>query len=153
MSRGRVLLAEDHAPTLRLWRTLIEPEFEVVDTVSDGQSLVEAVDRLSPDVIVSDIAMPGEDGYDLVRRLRHDCHTRSVPAIAVTAYAREEDRARALLAGFERHVPKPIDPAELVRAVADLAPASSNGNGRARTAAAPAPARHDPHPAPPTIPA
>jgi DNA-binding NarL/FixJ family response regulator len=56
------LLAEDHAPTLRLWRTLIEPEFEVVGTVSDGQSLVDAVERLSPDVIVSDVAMPGMNG-------------------------------------------------------------------------------------------
>ena len=62
MIRGRVLLAEDHAPTLKLWRTLIEPEFEVVGTVSDGPSLVDAVERLSPDVIVSDIVMSGMNG-------------------------------------------------------------------------------------------
>ena len=62
MGRGRVLLAEDHAPTMRLWRTLIEPEFEIVGAVADGQSLVDAAERLSPDVIVSDIVMPSMNG-------------------------------------------------------------------------------------------
>ena len=57
-----MLLAEDHAPTMRLWRTLIEPEFEVVGAVTDGESLVDAAERLLPDVIVSDIVMPSMNG-------------------------------------------------------------------------------------------
>ena len=62
MSRRRVLLADDHAATTQLWRTLLEPEFEVVGTVSDGKALVDAAERLAPDVIVTDIVMPGMNG-------------------------------------------------------------------------------------------
>lgn len=62
MSRKRVLLADDHAATIQLWRTLLEPEFEVVGTVSSGEALVDAAERLSPDVIVTDIVMPGMSG-------------------------------------------------------------------------------------------
>ena len=62
MHRMRVLLADDHAATMQLWRTLLEPEFEVVGTVSDGEALVEAAERLAPDVIVTDIVMPGISG-------------------------------------------------------------------------------------------
>jgi PAS domain S-box-containing protein len=76
-----------------------------------------------PDVIVSDIGMPGDDGYDLVRSIRKlgpDAGGRT-PAIALTAYARIEDRTKALLAGFNAHVPKPIDPSELIVAIAHVA--------------------------------
>jgi DNA-binding NarL/FixJ family response regulator len=62
MSRKRVLLADDHAATIQHWRTLLEPEFEVVGTVSDGEALVDAAERLVPDVIVTDIVMPGMSG-------------------------------------------------------------------------------------------
>jgi DNA-binding NarL/FixJ family response regulator len=62
MTRRRVLLADDHAPTIHLWRTLLEPEFAVIGTVSDGQALVDAAEQLSPDVIVTDIVMPGMSG-------------------------------------------------------------------------------------------
>ena len=123
MSRGRVLLAEDHAPTLRLWRTLIEPEFEVVGTVSDGQSLVDAVERLSPDVIVSDIAMPKVTGLELIEQVRRRPGPR-LPAIALSAYGRVEDRERALDAGFDLHLVKPADARTLVGAVARAAAAS-----------------------------
>jgi DNA-binding NarL/FixJ family response regulator len=62
MNRTRVLLADDHARTLQGWRTLLEPEFEIVGTVGDGHALVEAADQLAPDVIVSDIGMPRMSG-------------------------------------------------------------------------------------------
>jgi DNA-binding NarL/FixJ family response regulator len=62
MNRRRVLLADDHATTTRLWRTLLEPEFDVVGTVDDGEALVRAAGRLAPDVIVTDIALPGMSG-------------------------------------------------------------------------------------------
>jgi CheY-like chemotaxis protein len=82
---------------------------------------MQMVERGRPDVVVSDIGMPGEDGYALIRRLRALPGTTSrVPAIALTAYARPEDRAKALQSGFERHLSKPIDPGALVTAVADL---------------------------------
>jgi DNA-binding NarL/FixJ family response regulator len=62
MNRRRVLLADDHAATMQCWRTLLEPEFEVVGTVADGQELVDAAERLRPDVIVTDVVMPGMSG-------------------------------------------------------------------------------------------
>ena len=62
MSRVRVLLADDHAATLRRWRGLLEPEFEIVGTVGDGESLVSEAERLAPDVIVTDVVMPGMSG-------------------------------------------------------------------------------------------
>jgi DNA-binding NarL/FixJ family response regulator len=62
MSRRRVLLADDHAATMQCWRALVEPEFEVVGTVATGEALVETAERLTPDVIVTDIVMPGMSG-------------------------------------------------------------------------------------------
>jgi DNA-binding NarL/FixJ family response regulator len=73
MTRRRVLLADDHAATLQSWRALLEPEFEVVGSVSDGRALVDAYDQLEPDAIVTDIAMPGINGIaaaEMIRR-RH----------------------------------------------------------------------------------
>ena len=74
-------------------------------------------------MLISDIGMPGEDGYALIRRVRALGPEvgGNVPAVALTAYARAEDRVRALRAGFQVHVPKPIEPAELVAVVASLA--------------------------------
>ena len=114
MSRGRVLLAEDHAPTLRLWRTLIEPEFEVVGTVSDGQSLVDAAERLSPDVIVSDIAMPGMNGIAAAEAILR-CHPGSRIVFA-TVHADHTMLRSALAVGAFGYVLK-------VRAGDDLVPA------------------------------
>ncbi len=76
-----------------------------------------------PDVIISDIGMPEEDGYSLIRKLRalpRD-HGGSVPAAALTAYARSEDRVKAIAAGYQTHITKPVEPAELVAVVASLA--------------------------------
>jgi CheY-like chemotaxis protein len=77
----------------------------------------------TPDVLLSDIGMPGEDGYELIRRVRSlpDKRGRSIPAAALTAYARDEDRERALAAGFQKHIAKPVRSVELVGVVADLA--------------------------------
>jgi CheY-like chemotaxis protein len=72
-------------------------------------------------VLVADIGMPTEDGYSLVRAVRSNVVTRTIPALALTAYARGEDRARARAAGFDDHATKPVDPDELVRRVAALA--------------------------------
>jgi CheY-like chemotaxis protein len=89
-------------------------------------SVAAALTTLSewkPDVMISDIGMPGEDGYDLIRRVRALGVEQGgrMPAAALTAYAREDDRARALAAGYQLHVAKPAAPSELVSAVATLA--------------------------------
>jgi CheY-like chemotaxis protein len=86
-----------------------------------------------PDVIVSDIDMPGEDGYALIQQVRMlpPENGGKVPAAALTAYARVEDRLRALAAGYQSHLPKPVEPAELAAVVATLARGVVKQSGRA----------------------
>ena len=88
---------------------------EVRAVASVGRKGLAAIDEARPDVLISDIAMPGEDGYDLIRRLRlRDAnHGGSLPAIALTAFARGEDRERALRAGYQTHLSKPVEPMRL----------------------------------------
>lgn len=95
-------------------------------TVTLAGSVTEALDRFSeaiPDVIVSDIGMPGASGYELIRRIRAMPAEKGgrVPAVALTAYASMADRTRALMEGFQNHVAKPTEPQELIAAVAALA--------------------------------
>lgn len=84
---------------------------------------LDALDRFRPDVLVSDIAMQDRDGYDLVREVRSRAPERSgkIPAVALTAYVRAEDRVRVLSAGFQMHVAKPVEPAELTAVITGLA--------------------------------
>ena len=94
-----------------------------VTVVGTAAEALRAVETLRPDVLLSDVEMPGEDGYSLIAKVRalgadRGGHT---PAAALTAYARAEDRTRALLAGFQLHVPKPVEPLELVAVVTNLA--------------------------------
>ena len=91
--------------------------FEAHDTA------LAALQRERPDVLISDIEMPGGDGYEMIRALRlRDADTEApVPAIALTGTTRPEDRIRMLASGFQVHVPKPVDPEELVAAVAAMA--------------------------------
>jgi CheY-like chemotaxis protein len=85
-----------------------------------AEAALSALDEEVPDVLVSDIGMPDEDGLSLIRkiRLRGPAEGGVVPAVALTAYARGEDRAAALRAGFNSHVSKPVDPGEIVAVVA-----------------------------------
>ena len=83
-----------------------------------------------PDLVISDIGLPGMDGFELLTRLRALEAGRRVPAIALTTFARAEDRTRSLLAGYQGHVPKPVDPAELLATVASLLQLSGVSNGR-----------------------
>jgi CheY-like chemotaxis protein len=94
--------------------------------VTTAQSAQDALDTLVanvPDVVMADLGMPRMDGFEFIDRLRRheNPRVREVPAAALTAYARSEDRTRALQAGFQIHLAKPIDPAELVTTIAALA--------------------------------
>jgi PAS domain S-box-containing protein len=118
----RVLLVEDNVDTLEMLRFIFEESgAEVIASTSVDQAL-EALERFRPDALVSDIAMPDRDGYDLIREIRSREPERGgkIPAVAVTAYARAEDRVRVLAAGFHMHIAKPIDPDELIAVVASL---------------------------------
>jgi CheY-like chemotaxis protein len=94
-----------------------------VTAVSSAGEAIEAIREKRPDVLVSDIAMPGEDGYGLIEKVRSldNEDAQNIPAVAITAYAKDEDRARALSSGFQIYVAKPIELAELVSVVARAA--------------------------------
>ncbi|HEX3531344.1 MAG TPA: response regulator [Thermoanaerobaculia bacterium] len=119
----RVLVVEDEDDTRELLVTALEQCGAEVAAAASVAAALEQLDEQVPDVLVSDLAMPVADGYSLIRQVRARPSERGgqVPAAALTAYARAEDRARALAAGFQMHVPKPIDPSALVRMVANLA--------------------------------
>jgi len=91
---------------------------------------IQALQRFKPDVLISDIGMPLEDGYALIAKVRSKeiAQAEHIPAVALTAYAREQDRLRATEAGFDMHLPKPVEPGELVRVVANLAGRVSTAN-------------------------
>jgi PAS domain S-box-containing protein len=119
----RVLVVDDDADGLTLVTAMLRrvgASVEVGRSAAQGYALFLAA---PPDVLISDIEMPDEDGYGLIRRIRALDPARGgrVPAIALTAYGRREDRVHAVAAGFSMHVPKPVDPAELVTLVASLA--------------------------------
>ncbi|HEX8128615.1 MAG TPA: ATP-binding protein [Pyrinomonadaceae bacterium] len=119
----RVLIVDDEPNTRLLLRTVLERCGSKVETAGSVAEALAAFAQSKPDVIISDIGMPEEDGYELISKIRAAESGSSggrVPAIALTAYARVEDRVRALNAGFQVHVPKPIEPVELLAVVASL---------------------------------
>ncbi|HYG77042.1 MAG TPA: PAS domain S-box protein [Planctomycetota bacterium] len=114
----RVLVLEDETDSRDLILTVLETAGACGVGVSSVDEALHEIGCRKPDVIVSDIGMPQKDGYEFVRQLRKEFKSASrIPVIAVTAYAREEDRVTAMEAGFDMYVPKPIDPAELIRRV------------------------------------
>ncbi|HVF87711.1 MAG TPA: PAS domain S-box protein [Pyrinomonadaceae bacterium] len=119
----RVLIVEDDDDTCQLLARLLERRGAEVTAVSSSAAAIASLEESWPDVMISDIGMPGEDGYALIRRARALGAKRGVelPAVALTAYAGDDDRKRALLAGFQTHVPKPVEPSELIEIVASLA--------------------------------
>jgi PAS domain S-box-containing protein len=123
LSGTHVLAVDDDPDALRLLKEILEAVGATVTTAGAGRIALEIVATDRPDVLVADLGMPLMDGFELIRRLRTSdvAAARAIPAAALTAYARSEDRARALKSGFEMHLAKPIDPAELIAAVKALA--------------------------------
>ncbi len=125
----RVLVVDDEADARHLIRrVLAECEAEVMLAGSAAEALIQ-VDRFRPDVLLSDVGMPDEDGYDLIRKIRARFSANEIPAAALTAFARTEDRRRALRAGFQIHLAKPVDPDELIAVVARLSGRTGRNRG------------------------
>jgi len=133
LSGLRVLVVEDDADTRDLLQTLLRNEGAEVRVTGSVDEALRLMESFRADVLVSDISMPGEDGYTFARRVRAQEWRRGgrVPALALTAHARPEDAEQARLAGFDAHIAKPVDPAELVREIAGLC---GRGWGRPRRA-------------------
>jgi PAS domain S-box-containing protein len=132
----RVLVVDDEEDARELISTILEQRGAKVVSVPSATEALATLRHQRLDVIISDIEMPNEDGYTLIKQIREldPKDGGRTPAAALTAYARTEDRMRALLAGFQIHLPKPIEPAELIAVVANLAErtgtAISDQNGR-----------------------
>jgi CheY-like chemotaxis protein len=118
-----VLAVDDEPDALALVCEVLEAVGARVTTARSAEGALEKLVAEPPDVIVADLGMPHMDGFAFINRLRrHELtRVREIPAAALTAYARSEDRMRTLQAGFQIHLAKPIDPAELVTTIASLA--------------------------------
>ncbi len=122
LANVHVLVVDDEPDSRNLLKRLLEQRHAVVQARGSVADALQAIDERAFDVVVSDIAMPGRDGYDLVRHLRAlPGEKAAIPAIALTAFARADDRRLALHAGFQHHISKPVDPDELLAAIASVA--------------------------------
>ncbi|MEW6733340.1 MAG: response regulator [Acidobacteriota bacterium] len=118
-----ILIVDDEQDTREMLVTTLRQCGAETKSAASAAEALKIIEHWKPAVIVSDIAMPGEDGYSLIRKLRtmETALGSRIPAIALTAYAKAEDRLRALSAGFQMHITKPIEPNELVTVIASLA--------------------------------
>ncbi|HJP90703.1 MAG TPA: CHASE domain-containing protein [Pyrinomonadaceae bacterium] len=123
LSGVNVLLVDDDSDTLTLMATALTRRQANVTAVSSAGEAIQVITQRRPDVLISDIAMPGEDGYGLIKKVRslESGQAENIPAVAITAYAKEEDRKRALSSGFQIYLAKPIELAELISVVARAA--------------------------------
>ena len=116
-----ILVVEDNDDARKLLTTILKRSGAAVQPAESVPTALILLAARRPDIIISDIEMPGEDGYSLIRKVRlHESPSSRIPAIALTAYTQSADRVRALAAGFQTHMAKPVEPAELVAAVKSL---------------------------------
>jgi CheY-like chemotaxis protein len=122
LSGVRVLIAEDEEDARAMLKALLQGMGASVEAVGTAAEAWVALEGAGCDVLLSDIGMPGEDGYSLVARVRGHASARvsETRAVALTAYARAEDRERSLAAGFDAFLPKPVEPAELLAVIHNL---------------------------------
>jgi CheY-like chemotaxis protein/two-component sensor histidine kinase len=118
----KVLVADDEFDARELFRVGLGQCGAEVSTAGSAREALAAIEASRPDILISDIGMPGEDGYELIRKVRALPAERGgkIPAIALTAYARTEDRLRVLRAGYQMHISKPVELAELVAVISSL---------------------------------
>ncbi len=119
----RVLVVDDHEDARELVALMLERAGAAVERVDSAEMARSVLAKEPLDIIVSDIGMPIEDGYELIRKVRRGevgPNIRAIPALAVTAFSSEKDRNQALIAGFQEHLAKPVDSEKLVAAVARI---------------------------------
>jgi PAS domain S-box-containing protein len=123
LANVHVLVVDDELDARALVKRLLEMAGATVSMAASGSEAMERILARRPDVLVCDIGMPEEDGYSLIRRLRvlEESQESALPAVALSAYARSEDRTKAIRSGFQNHLAKPVEPAELVAVIRSLA--------------------------------
>jgi CheY-like chemotaxis protein len=117
LSGVRVLVIDDAPDTLDVLEQILSYSGAATTTAPGADAALALLERDVPDVIVSDVGMPEVDGFELIRRIRRRAATADVPAIALTAFTRQDDRTRALQAGFTDYLAKPVEPAVLAAAI------------------------------------
>jgi CheY-like chemotaxis protein len=129
----RVLVVEDEPDTRDFLKRLLESHGAAVATAASAEEALTALRGDAADVLVSDIGLPDVDGYELMNRIRTGTPDEGsmIPAIALTAYARPEDRARALRSGYQTHLAKPVEPTELVMTIASFSSLTQRRRPRA----------------------
>jgi CheY-like chemotaxis protein len=115
----KILIVDDEPDTCEMLRFIFNECGSIVEVAQSADAALEVFDRWHPDMLISDIGMPGVDGYELIRIIRDKRKSR-IPAVALTAMARIEDRLKALTAGYQMHVSKPVEPVELIAIVGSL---------------------------------
>ena len=128
---AQILIADDFDDNRELLKLVLEPDGYLVREARDGAECVELARERPPDLALIDLSMPRLDGWTVLRELRADERTRAVRCVAVTAFAGEEDRRRALDAGFDAYISKPFRARELTETVARLRAARRAGGGGA----------------------
>ncbi|MEP0875459.1 response regulator [Funiculus sociatus GB2-M2] len=118
----QILVVDDEADTREFLTTAITQYGGKVLAVASTREALKALEQFQPNVLVSDIGMPLEDGYSLIRQVRSRLGKQQLPALALSAYSTETDSKRAIAAGFHQHLAKPVDATELVEAIAKLLP-------------------------------
>jgi CheY-like chemotaxis protein len=118
----QILVVDDQPDVCEILTVVLQGSGAKVTAVYSAAAAIKAIAQLQPDILISDIGMPDEDGYTLLGKIRNlDIKQGGqIPAIALTAYVRQEDYTNALLAGFQMHLSKPVDSTELIKAVAEL---------------------------------
>jgi CheY-like chemotaxis protein len=118
----KILVVDDDPDARQLLAAILRQCGAEVETCDSAARALLLFEEYKPDVLVSDIGMPEQDGYDLIRQIREKekGSGKRLPAVALTAFARTEDRLKALSAGYNIHVPKPVEPAELLVVIANL---------------------------------
>ncbi|MGI8556142.1 MAG: response regulator, partial [Pyrinomonadaceae bacterium] len=113
-----ILVVDDEEDTRQLLVPSLTNYGATVTTANSAAAALQVISNQKPDVLVSDVGMPDEDGYSLIRKVR--ALEIDIPAVALTAFTRAQDRMRALAAGFQNHVSKPVEPDELATVIASL---------------------------------
>lgn len=128
MSGASILVIDDNPQNLKLMRLLLTDEGYEVSTAADAEAALQMLDDVEPRAILMDIQLPGMDGLELTRRLKGDDRRRDIVVIALTAYAMKGDEEKAIAAGCDAYVTKPVDMDSLVALLARVVPAAASSD-------------------------